>query len=234
MNNYLVITGASRGIGKATAKLYLSEGYSVINLSRSPCDIEGVINYSIDLAEPEWPIGFETKLLEQLQQADRTCLIHNAALLLKDAIDSLKAEKLRQVCEVNIVAPQRLNRLILPSMKSQSCILYVGSTLSEKAVGNSYSYVLSKHAGIGMMRSNCQDLVGKQIHTAAICPGFTDTEMLREHIGEGAENSLKLTEQVTQKRLIEPQEIAKTLFFCSENPVINGSIIHANLGQIES
>ncbi len=234
MNNYLVITGASRGIGKATAKLFVSEGYSVINLSRNQCDIDGVINYSIDLADSEWPIGFEAELIKPLQQADRICLIHNAALLLKDSIDSLKAENLRKVCEVNIVAPQRLNRLILPSMKPQSSILYIGSTLSEKAVGNSYSYTLSKHAGIGMMRSNCQDLVGKQIHTAAICPGFTDTEMLREHIGEGAENSLQLAEKVTQKRLIEPQEIAKTLFFCSENPVINGAVIHANLGQVES
>jgi 3-oxoacyl-[acyl-carrier protein] reductase len=64
-----------------------------------------------------------------------------------------------------------------------SSVLYVGSTLSEKAVPGSFSYVVSKHAQLGMMRATCQDLMGTGIHTAMVCPGFTDTEMLRNHLG---------------------------------------------------
>ena len=45
---------------------------------------------------------------------------------------------------------------------------------------HSFSYVVSKHALVGMMRATCQDLAGREIHTACICPGFTDTEMFRD------------------------------------------------------
>ena len=71
-------------------------------------------------------------------------------------------------------------------------IIYIGSTLSEKGVANSCSYVTSKHAVVGLMRSTTQDLVGKGIHTACICPGFTDTEMLKNHVGGSKEILVKL------------------------------------------
>ena len=51
-----------------------------------------------------------------------------------------------------------------------------------KAVPNSFSYILSKHAQVGIMRATRQDLMGKGIHTALINPGFTDTEMLQKHL----------------------------------------------------
>ena len=117
-------------------------------------------------------------------------------------------------------------------MQAGSSILYVGSTLSEKAVPRSFSYVTTKHATIGMMRATCQDLAGSQIHTACICPGFTDTEMLRAHVPDEAMESISAMSAFG--RLVEPTEIAQALFWASDNAVINGSIIHANLGQIES
>jgi len=136
------------------------------------------------------------------------------------------------VFEINLVAANSLNYLILPNMKPGSSVIYVGSTLGEKAVANSYSYVVSKHAQIGMMRATCQDLVGRNIHTACICPGFTDTEMLRQHIP--AEFLPEIAKKSAFNRLVEPKEIADTLLWAATSPVINGSVIHANLGQIES
>jgi NAD(P)-dependent dehydrogenase (short-subunit alcohol dehydrogenase family) len=84
---------------------------------------------------------------------------------------------------------------------------------------------------IGMMRATCQDLAGREIHTACICPGFTDTEMLREHVPEDALSSVAAMSAYS--RLVNPDEIADTLHWAATNPVINGSVIHANLGQIE-
>ena len=112
-----------------------------------------------------------------------------------------------------------------------SSILYVGSTLGEKAVPGSFSYVTSKHATIGMMRATCQDLAGSGVHTACINPGFTDTEMLRDHIP--ADVMPEIAQMSAYGRLIDPAEIASALFFAAHNPVINGSVINANLGQIE-
>ena len=95
----------------------------------------------------------------------------------------------------------------------------------------SYSYVISKHAIVGMMRALCQDLAGTGVHTACICPGFTDTEMLREHVP--ADAMAAVAEVSAFNRLIKPGEIAETLLFAAGNPVVNGAVIHANLGQRE-
>ena len=119
-------------------------------------------------------------------------------------------------------------------MSAGSAILYVGSTLSEKAVANSFTYVTSKHAMLGMMRATCQDLAGLKIHTACICPGFTDTEMLRAHVGQDPDILESIAGGSALGRLIEPTEIADLLFFSAENPIINGAVLHGNLGQIES
>jgi NAD(P)-dependent dehydrogenase (short-subunit alcohol dehydrogenase family) len=116
-------------------------------------------------------------------------------------------------------------------MAPGSAIVYVGSTLAEKAVPGSFSYVTSKHAMVGMMRATCQDLAGSGVHTACICPGFTDTEMLRTHVPAEAMDAVRAMSAFG--RLIEPVEIAETIHWASAHPVINGALIHANLGQVE-
>lgn len=61
---------------------------------------------------------------------------------------------------------------------------------------------------------------------------LSDTEMLREHVPD-ATVLAQLETTVGAGRLIEPREIAETIHFCAEHPVLNGGVIHANLGQIE-
>jgi NAD(P)-dependent dehydrogenase (short-subunit alcohol dehydrogenase family) len=85
-----------------------------------------------------------------------------------------------------------------------------------------------------MMKATCQDLSGKQIHTACVCPGFTDTEMLREHVGHQQEVLTDIASASTFGRLIDPSEIAETIMFAARSPVINGAVMHCNLGQKES
>ncbi|MEC8493248.1 MAG: SDR family oxidoreductase [Pseudomonadota bacterium] len=227
----LVITGASSGIGLATAAVFLESGYTVINLSRSACDVDGVTNITCDLADPNFLPDIETTLLAGIAEADTLCLVHNAARLAHDCVAEISPEELRNVYEINLIAPTVLNRTLLPSMSPGSSILYVGSTLGEKAVPGSFSYVTSKHASIGMMRATCQDLAGSGVHTACINPGFTDTEMLRDHIP--ADLMAEIAQMSAYGRLIEPSEIARTLLFAAQTPVINGSVMNANLGQIE-
>ncbi len=229
----LVITGASRGIGYAAAELFLSKGYRVINLSRRNPELEGLIHIGADLKQVDWVDAVAPQLQAQLDGINRIAVIHNAGLLLKDGVESVSAVDLHAALQVNVVAASQLNQLLLPGMTAGSSITYVGSTLSEKAVANSCSYVTSKHAVIGLMRATCQDLAGRDVHTSCVCPGFTETEMLSDHVGGSREILDDIASGVTFNRLITPVEIADTLLFAAENPVINGSIIHANLGQIE-
>ena len=230
MNKFLIITGGSSGIGFATAKLFQENGFSIINLSRSTINLDKAFHFEVDLASQDWQMTLESKLKEILQSSDKICLVHNASKMQSDNVESIDENSLREVLEVNLVGPTKLNKIIIPYMNKGSSILYVGSTLSEKAVPQMSSYVMSKHGMIGLMRSTCQDLFGRFIHTACICPGATETEMLVEYV-QGNQDALKvMASTLSENRLITSKEIAETLFFCANNSVINGSVIHANLG----
>ncbi|MFU8814530.1 MAG: SDR family oxidoreductase [Pseudomonadales bacterium] len=228
---YLLITGASAGIGAHTARHFLQAGYEVINLSRRPCPVEGVAHLRCDLGDTDFMAGIVDALTSRLADAESLTLVHNAARMTTDSAADTASEQLRDVLEINLVAANTLNRHCIPYMKPGSSIIYVGSTLSEKAVPNSYSYVVSKHAMVGMMRATCQDLAGSGVHTSCICPGFTDTEMLRQHVPADAMGAVRGMSAFN--RLITPEEIAATIFWAAGSPVINGSVIHANLGQVE-
>jgi NAD(P)-dependent dehydrogenase (short-subunit alcohol dehydrogenase family) len=229
-----IITGASSGIGRATALAFLESGYEVINVSRRSAHHEQIRDLCCDLASPFALQGIYNDLTTAVNQADQVCLIHNACRMAKDTAYNCDAEDLQITLAINIAAPTQLNQWLIPIMPRSSSVIYVGSTLSEKAVANSYSYVTSKHATIGMMRATCQDLQGKGIHTCCVCPGFTDTEMLRTHVGDNEEIMQAIAAMNTFGRMIEPAEIAATLTWAHQNPVINGAVLHANLGQIES
>ena len=228
---HLVITGASAGIGAATAELFQKNDFDVVNLSRKPCPVAGVTHIKCDLSQPDFVNSIRDDLINALGDSTQITLIHNAALLINDNIASTESEQLRRVLEINVVAASSLNQILIPRMSSGSSVLYVGSTLGEKAVPNSFTYATSKHAVIGMMHATCQDLAGSGVHTACINPGFTNTEMLREHVP--ADVMPQIAAMSAFERLIEPEEIATALLFAAQNPVLNGAAINANLGQIE-
>lgn len=230
MKRAAVLTGGSRGIGLATARQFAQAGYEVISLSRSaPVDADiGHIATDITALASVEAAGRE--LATRAAAWDQVVLVHNAALHRHDTVADLSGIDFLQVLTANLAAPQALNCALVPVMGAGSSILYIGSTLAEKAVAGAASYVASKHGMIGLMRATCQDMAGRSIHTACICPGFTDTEMLRAHVGDAVET---ITGMVAAGRLVEPNEIARLAVFCSENPALNGAVLHANLGQIE-
>jgi NAD(P)-dependent dehydrogenase (short-subunit alcohol dehydrogenase family) len=228
-----VVTGASAGIGAATAAAFLADGWRVTSVSRRPCPVPRADSLACDLADPAAVDEAAAALAEAAAAAERVVLVHNASLLRHDAADGTDPEDFARVLQVNLGAPNALNRAILPRLGAGSAVVYVGSTLSEKAVPGAHSYVVTKHAAVGMMRATCQDLAGRGVHTACVCPGFTDTEMLGEHLGTDAETRAAAAYLSAFGRLIEPAEIAETIVWAATHPVVNGAVIHANLGQLE-
>lgn len=229
----LIITGASRGIGLATARLFLSQGYKVINLSRSPVPVSDIGHIPVDFERENWWESLDGSLINAVRSARRVCIVHSAGRIDKGGAADFAVDDFSASMRVNVLAPALLNRQLLPLLTTGSSVIFVGSTLSEKAVANSTAYVTAKHAVVGLMRSTCQDLLGKDIHTACVCPGFTKTEMLKEHLGVDDAGLDSMADQLCQTRLIEPAEIAGLIWYCAQNPVVNGSVIHANLGQVE-
>lgn len=222
-----VVTGASTGIGAATAAAFKAAGWFVVGVSR-----RGNANVDVDVRADLCRAGYEDDLVDVAARvaAGVVCVVHNAGRLIKDNALDVDSAELRRVFELNVVVPTVLNRLLAPKMQPGSSILYVGSTLSERAVANTASYVTTKHAVVGLMRATCQDAAPRGIHTACICPGFVDTEMLRAHVGDGVGG---LGARSGHARLVRPDEIAALLVSCADQPVIDGAVIHANLGQIE-
>ncbi|WP_295389824.1 SDR family oxidoreductase [uncultured Thiodictyon sp.] len=231
--NLAIVTGASSGIGRAIAARFLRDGDTVINISRHPCAEPGLENIHCDLAAPGAADGLASALAPWLAAADRVCLVHNASVMHRNRVDNLADADLRATLELNLVAPNALNRIAIPHLKPGSSILYIGSTLAEKAVPGVAGYVIAKHALVGLMRATCQDLAGRGIHTCMICPGFTDTPQFRALIGDDAGILAAITGLSAFDRLIEPEEIAEAVAFAARAPVLNGALIHANLGQRE-
>ncbi|MCB9766415.1 MAG: SDR family oxidoreductase [Alphaproteobacteria bacterium] len=234
MSGTAIVTGVSRGIGAACARAFLDAGWRVLGVSRSPCPVPGVVHRAADLLDPGQLDAVGPWLAAQLGPTPaRVCLVHNAAMMAKDSAVDLDPAVLRRALALNVVVPAQLNRAVHPLQAPGSSILYIGSTLSEKAVAGTASYVTSKHALAGLMKATCQDLAGTGVHTACVCPGFTATEMLLAHIGADPAVRAAVEAMSTLGRLIEPAEIARLVLFCAENPVINGAMLHANLGQVE-
>lgn len=231
-----IITGASVGIGCETARLFRDGGFAVYNLSRRPCPLPEVNNLQCDLADPTSTAQALAEVAQALSAdaAQPVALVHNASLMLKDTAEQCADEALSRVLRINVGAINQINRELLPLLGAGSSILYVGSTLSEKAVPGAFSYVLSKHAQAGMMRATCQDTMGRGVHTALVCPGFTDTEMLRTHLKHDEAVLNSIGGMNSFGRLIAPAEIAALIHWAHHNPVINGAVLHANLGQRES
>lgn len=233
MTKQLIISGGSRGIGKAAIQHFIKAGWQVTNLSRSNCDIDGVKQLHVDLSDHQQIDTITNILQSTAANADQCCLIHNAGNTIRDTIGRQKIDTLINEFTISIISAATLNNQLVAHMPAGSSILYVGSTLSDSSVPKNASYTTLKHAIAGMMRATCQDLADNGIHTCCICPGFTDTDML--HLSLPTKAAIAWAKsKVGAKRLIEPNEIAELLLFCANNPVINGSLIHANLGLLQS
>jgi NAD(P)-dependent dehydrogenase (short-subunit alcohol dehydrogenase family) len=224
-----LITGASRGIGRAAAARFLAAGGTVWNLSRTPCDLTGVVNHPCDLSDLKRLEAVLAGL--RLTGFSRITLLHNAALSRPDTCATLDGKNFLHVLTLNVIAPQLINKHVIPYMAAGSSIIFMGSTLSETGIAGRLSYVASKHALAGVMKATCLEVGGQSIHTCLVAPGFTDTQMLREAIGHAPEDLERARGATVLGRLATPEEIAELIFFCSQNPSINGAVLHANLGQ---
>lgn len=231
-NPLVIITGASKGIGKETAELFSKNHFEVFNIARSENSNPKIHNILVDLVSAD-DNTIQQALVAHLPKQRRIILIHNASVCYNDTVETFNPKDWQATLRLNVTIPALLSQWVLAHMSPQSAIVFVGSTLSEKAVGNTCSYTVSKHAVAGLMRSLCQDLAGRSIHTCCVCPGITDTEMLRGRVGNNTTLLAKLAQVQSEGRLLNPEEIAAAIFMAATHPVFNGAILHANGGQIE-
>ena len=235
----LIVTGGGSGIGAAVVRQAAADGWLVLNLSRSgmrePLEKEHqarVESVQLDLVRDwrESQLAFVQSLLQRHIRAPlRIALVHNAAFSFNDTAAAPALSGMSALLELSTVIPARMNELLIPRMQRGSSILFIGSTLSHKGVAGSLSYVTAKHALLGLARATAKDLYGTGIHSLSICPGPTETPMLRSLYGE--QRLSMFAPLMSEGRLASPEEVAQVVLFAAQSPQMHGALIDAAFGE---
>lgn len=239
----LILTGASRGIGHATVKRFASAGWRVITCSRHPfpenCPWEmGPEDHiQVDLANPEDTIKAVAEMRVRLQQQGGrlNALVNNAAISPKGPngarLGSIETqlEDWQHVFQVNFFAPIMLARGLLAELERAT-----GAVVNVTSIAGSRvhpfagaAYATSKAALAALTREMASDFGPRGIRVNSISPGEIDTAIL----SPGTDRIVR--EQIPMRRLGEPQEVAKAIYFlCTEqSSYVNGADLHINGGQ---
>ncbi len=212
MKNVL-LTGGSRGIGKAIKDRFLRDGYAVCSPAREELDLND--NQSIN------------DFIEKNKAMEFDVIINNAGINDINLLVDVSQKEIDSMIQINLKAPILLLRTFIPAMKKKNYgrIVNIGSiwaVVSKKGRG---LYSAVKNGLHGITNALALELGEHNILVNTVCPGFTLTELTRKN------NSHKeidiISGQIPLKRMAEPEEIAEFVFFlCSEkNTYITGQKI---------
>lgn len=210
-----IVTGGSRGIGKAVAHELVSQGYKVALVARNFANLEKAKEelsaahqpraeaipdlYAVDVADP-------TAIREVVANVERSCgsidLLFNGAGISIPGTFDLDAETFTRLFEVNLRAPFVFMQAVVPIMERQGhgYIINVASRNGKVAVANLGGYSASKFGLVGLSESAFRELSAKGISVTTLCPGWVNTDMAA---GEGA--------SLSPEAMIQPDDIAVTV-----------------------
>ncbi len=209
-----IVTGASSGIGAATAKLLRREGARVAVGARRTDRLEGDVAERLDVADPASCERFVERAVEQLGGLD--ILVNAAGLALgRDPFDKSSEEDERAVIETNVNGLIRMTRLCLPHLRDGGHIVNLGSIAGRQAYENGSLYVTSKFAVRGFTYALREDLLGRPIRITTVDPGLVETEFSLVRFRGDAERAAGVYRGV---EAIRPEEIAECILFALTRP----------------
>jgi 3-hydroxy acid dehydrogenase / malonic semialdehyde reductase len=167
-----IVTGASSGIGAATARMLADEGARVVGGARRVDRLETEVALALDVTDPASCEAF----VEAAGPAD--VLVNAAGLALgRDPINASSEEDERRVFETNVNGLVRMTRLVLQrSLREPGHIVNMGSVAGHWAYPNGATYVTSKFAVRGFTRALREDLLGRDIRVTTVDAGLVETE----------------------------------------------------------
>ncbi len=249
-NRHALVTGGARGIGLAIARELLRHGASVTLVGRQAAVLEasatalgGAVGYQVaDVAsEPAVHAAFEQA---RARFGDIHLLINNAGQAHSAPLHKTTAALWQQLLAVNLTGTYHCIYAALPAMLAAKYgrIVNVASTAGQIGYPYVAAYCAAKHGVVGLTRSLALETATRGITVNAVCPGFTDTDIVRESIANiraktgrsEAEALAALVEHNPQQRLIQPEEVANAvLWLClpgSES--ITGQCISVSGGEV--
>ena len=233
----VLITGAAKGIGRASALEFAKNGWNIIAQHFSS-DISGLENeikktgasfkaVRADLTNSEDIKNLADIAINEFCGLD--CLVNNAGQMLYELFLDITEEKWQKLFDINSKAPAMLTKEILPHMmqKQQGSIVNVSSVWGETGASMEVAYSASKAALIGFSKALAKEMAPMGIRVNAITPGATDTDML-SHLSEEEIN--ELTEDIPLKKIASAEEIAQSVYFLATSEYITGIVLGVNGG----
>jgi len=218
-----VVTGASSGIGAATALALAGEGARVVGGARRVERIQAPLTpLELDVTDPDSCERFVKAATEELAAVD--ILINAAGLALgRDIFDESTEEDERTVLETNVNGLIRMTRLFLPHIRDGGHIVNIGSIAGRQAYEKAAVYVASKFAVRGFTYALREDLLGRPIHITTVDAGLVESEFSRVRFRGDAETARKVYEGVEP---MTPQDVADCILFAVTRPS------HMNVDEI--
>lgn len=204
----VLITGASRGIGRAIATRLTADGYQVINFDRlTPSDLlEAEAFHCIDITDSD----AVKKLIQEIaSRTEIVRLVNNAGIIKPGALEDVNEQDFDAVYALNLKAPMVLAQCLLPYMRKANFGRIV-NIASRAALGKEErtAYSATKAGLQGMTRTWALELAQFGITVNAIGPGPIATELFTSGNPPGAPKTIKIIESIPVKRMGQPEDIA--------------------------
>jgi NAD(P)-dependent dehydrogenase (short-subunit alcohol dehydrogenase family) len=246
MKGLCVVTGASRGIGRAVAHRMAAEGYEVLGTGRDEAALAETAETAtgrietalLDLSDPDNIEAFFSGL-------EVDVLVNNAGVAPSAPVHRTTLEDWEWAMRVNATAPFLCTRAVLSGMRERDRgrIITLASMASHHGSRYTAAYTASKHAALGFIRVVATEVAGTGVTANAVCPAYVDTPMtdasverMEEKTGmEEAAAREWLANVVPLGRLLEPSEVAHAVAFLAspQAGAINGQSILLDGGGLQ-
>ena len=242
MNKTAVITGASRGIGKATAIEFARNGYNVLanynNSEKEAMELEKMLTEegcSIKIFKADVSKSFEADAMIEYclkEFGGLDVLVNNAGISQDKLFTDITDEDWERMMSINVTSVFNCSRKALQHMiwEKSGSIINITSMWGETGGSCEVHYSASKAAIIGMTKALAKEVGPSNIRVNAVSPGVIMTDMCA-YYGEETLNELK--EETPLMKLGKPEDIAETVYFLAEKGnFITGQVVGVNGGMV--
>ena len=245
---HALVTGGGRGIGREIASALTQAGATVTVLGRQRATLDeavatGAAHFSVvaDIADQA---AVDAAIAESLRRQPIDILIANAGAAESAPFGKSDAALFKRMMDVNLMGVVHTIQAVLPSMRDRRYgrIVAIASTAGLKGYAYVSAYSAAKHAVVGLVRSLAIEFAATNVTVNAVCPGFTDTDLVAGSIDNimkktgrsHAQAVAELAKHNPQGRLVRPAEVADAvLWLCGEGAgAITGQAIAVAGGEI--
>ncbi|RIY42190.1 SDR family NAD(P)-dependent oxidoreductase [Neopusillimonas maritima] len=249
---HALVTGAARGIGLIVAQRLLQQGCCVTLMGRNVQALEQAAQQLKPLGEVDFVAGDVgnaqnvevafAKAREQFGPID--ILVNNAGQAVSERFDRMTPDAWHSMLSVNLTGTFHCIQAALPDMlaKRWGRIVNVASTAGLQGYAYVSAYCAAKHGVVGLTRSLALEVARKGITVNAVCPGYTETDLVRDALDNIMEKTgmtldqarAKLAESNPQGRLVQPEEVADAVAWLCQSGAgaVNGQSIPVDGGEV--